>query len=64
MYHVLIHLTCLPEFKMYSENSNHTNKNTWLGELCRCLSGELKGAFEAMHGPNDKYGHLKEKLSQ
>lgn len=50
------------KFETFCENSYRTHEDTWIGELGRCLDGELKGAFEALRGPNDRYRHLKEKL--
>lgn len=52
------------EFEAYCEHSFRTRKNTWIGELGRRLAGELKGAFEALRGLNDKYRDIKGKLMQ
>lgn len=48
------------EFETYCAASFRSRPDTWIGELGRCLTGELKGAFDALRGPNDKYSRVRQ----
>jgi hypothetical protein len=50
------------EFETYCKQTFRSHEDTWIGELGRCLSGELKGAFLALKGPNDSYRRIKQHL--
>ena len=52
------------EFETYCTHTFRSHRNTWTIELGKFLTGELKDAFKALKGPNDRYDHIKDKIYQ